>query len=54
MTDAEIDGIIQSVWSGEASLQANLRAIVRIAALYGWRCAQVAQWNTQQSSRKYD
>ena len=51
MTDAEIDGIIRSAWNDEVSLQANLRALVRIAALYGWRCAQVARWNTQHNTR---
>jgi len=42
MTDDEIDGIIDAVWCSEASLRANLRALVRAAAVYGWRCAQAA------------
>ena len=44
MTDAEVDGIISAVWRSEASLSVNLRALVRAAAVYGWRCAQAAHW----------
>lgn len=51
MTDAEIDGIIKIVWCSEASLSANLRALVRAAAVYGWRCAQAAYWAKKLSSR---
>lgn len=50
MTDKEIDAIIQSIWNPETSLQGNLKAIVRVAALYGWRCAQVAHWAKKFSS----
>ena len=47
MTDAEADAIIKSAWREEASLSANLRAVVRIAVCYGWRCAQAARWLTK-------
>jgi hypothetical protein len=51
MTEEEVDAIIDSVWLPEASLQLNLRALVRIAASYGWRCAQVAHWLKKDSIR---
>lgn len=51
MTDTEIDGIIRVVWRDEASLTTNLRALVRAAAVYGWRCAQAARWIDKFSSR---
>lgn len=51
MTEGEIDAIIVSVWHSEASLSDNLRAIVRAAACYGWRCAQAAEWIKKHSSR---
>jgi hypothetical protein len=51
MTDAETDVIIKAVWQSEAPLDANLRAIVRAAAVYGWRCAQAAYWLNKLSSR---
>jgi hypothetical protein len=51
MTDEEVDGIINAVWRPEASLSVNLRALVRAAACYGWRCAQAAYWITKLSSR---
>lgn len=51
MTDEEIDGIIKVVWRDEASLAVNMRALVRTAAVYGWRCAQAAQWVNKFSSR---
>lgn len=44
MTDAEVDAIIETIWRPEAPLQVNLRALVRAAACYGWRCAQAAHW----------
>lgn len=50
MTDAEVDGIINAVWQSEASLNVNLRALVRAAACYGWRCAQAAHWLKKLSS----
>lgn len=50
MTDAEVDGIISTVWQSEAPLSANLRALVRAAAVYGWRCAQAAHWIKKLSS----
>jgi hypothetical protein len=50
MTDSEVDGIISAVWLPEASLSANLRALVRAAAVYGWRCAQAAHWLKKLSS----
>lgn len=51
MTEEEIDAIIDSVWRPDASLQLNLRAVVRIAASYGWRCAQMARWLEKRSAR---
>lgn len=51
MTDSEVDAIIEAVWRQDASLGGNLRALVRAAALYGWRCAQAAHWLTKFSSR---
>jgi hypothetical protein len=51
MTDAEADAIIDSVWCSEATLSANLRALARAAAVYGWRCAQAARWLEKHSSR---
>jgi hypothetical protein len=50
MTDSEVDGIISAVWLPEASLSTNLRALVRAAAVYGWRCAQAAYWLKKLSS----
>jgi hypothetical protein len=47
MTDAEIDAIIASAWQEKASLAANLRSLVRVAACYGWRCAKVGDWLTK-------
>ena len=44
MTDAETDAIIETVWNPETPLTVNLRALVRAAACYGWRCAQAARW----------
>jgi hypothetical protein len=44
MTDGEVDVIIAQVWRPEDALTANLRALVRAAACYGWRCAQAARW----------
>ena len=51
MTDGEIDAIIAQVWCPEAALTANLRALVRAAACYGWRCAQAAHWIEKHSTR---
>lgn len=51
MTDAEVDAIIDAVWTSEASLTVNLRALVRAAACYGWRCAQAAQWINKHRSQ---
>lgn len=51
VTDAEADAIIESVWDSEATLSLNLRALVRVAAVYGWRCAQAAHWIQKFSSR---
>lgn len=53
MTDDEADAIIASVWSPDAPLTRNLRALVRAAACYGWRCAQAAYWINKHSSQ-YD
>jgi hypothetical protein len=50
MTDAEADAIVAAVWCSEASLSVNLRALVRAAAVYGWRCAQAAYWLNKLSS----
>jgi hypothetical protein len=44
MTNAEADAIIESVWNSDATLVANMRAVVIAAACYGWRCAQAARW----------
>lgn len=51
MTDAEVDAIIDAVWTSEASLTVNLRALVRAAACYGWRCAQAAHWINKHRSQ---
>jgi hypothetical protein len=51
MTDAETDAIIASVWAPEAPLTANLRALVRAAACYGWRCSQAAYWINKHDSQ---
>lgn len=51
MSDTEIDAIIEAAWQADASLSLNLRALVRAAAVYGWRCAQAAYWLNKLSSR---
>jgi hypothetical protein len=51
MTDAEVDAIIDQVWRSEAALAVNLRALVRAAACYGWRCAKAAFWLEKHSTR---
>ena len=51
MTDAEADAIIDAVWSPQATLVANMRAVVIAAACYGWRCAQAARWIEKHSTR---
>jgi len=52
MTDVEVDAIIDQAWQAEASLTANLRALVRAAACYGWRCAQAARWIEKHSTNQ--
>jgi hypothetical protein len=51
MTDAEVDAIIDAVWRSGEPLSVNLRALVRAAACYGWRCAQAAHWINKHSTR---
>lgn len=50
MTDAETDAIIKAIWNSEAPMEVNLRALVRAAACYGWRCAQAARWIEKHST----
>ena len=54
MTDAETDAIIEAAWNSEATLRANLRALVRAAACYGWRCQQAAYWINKHRSQHND
>lgn len=51
MTDAEVDAIIDAAWDPEATLTANLRALARVAACYGWRCHQAAHWINKHRSQ---
>jgi hypothetical protein len=51
MTDHEADAIIEATWNTDATWLANMRAVVRAAACYGWRCAQAAHWLRLHSSR---